>query len=387
LFILYLVNTLLGYLCAHKRSLLLAYQRNDVENKLKTICLILMSIVQIVVIILTKNYYLFFVVNIIFTIVESLLVYRSAKKLFPEIKGKGCVLDIGTRKQISKNVAALSMHRIGAAVVFSTDNILVSTFCGVVILGAYSNYSLILNSIVAIITLLSNALIASFGNMIASKDNEYVYKKFKLVRVIFSVINIFVTTCLLTLFQPFIKIWTGGGIYLLEMQTVLILCISFYLSRSRKCVNMMQDAAGIFWEDRWKAVIEAVVNLFVSIMLAKFIGINGIFIGTIVSTIVAPLWVEPKVLYKYYFKKNVWDYFKRYIIDALIMVVVGCLTFFICSFIPDGGIWLLIAKFAVCGVVSCGLLILAYLPTKEFKECFAMAKSFVKNIFKKKKEK
>ena len=113
-------------------------------------------------------------------------------------------------------------------------------------------------------------------------------------------------------------------------------------------------------------------------------GINGIIIGTIASTIFVPFWVEPKILFKHYFKKNVWSYFKRYLIDAVIMISVGAICFFICSLIPIGGIMLLIARFAVCICLCVILLILAYLPTKEFKDCFKIGKNFVKNLFSKK---
>ena len=60
LYLMYLAYTLVGYWSAHKRSLLFAYQRNDIENKIKTICIIAMSVIQIVVLMIFKNYYLYF---------------------------------------------------------------------------------------------------------------------------------------------------------------------------------------------------------------------------------------------------------------------------------------------------------------------------------------
>ena len=143
LYIMYLVYTLVGYWSAHKRSLLFAYQRNDVENKIKTICIVGMSLIQIVVLVLFKNYYIYFSISILFTLIECILIQVYANKLFPEISGKTHPLDKETKKEITRNVTAISMHKIGGAVVFSTDNILISTFLGVVVLGAYSNYALI----------------------------------------------------------------------------------------------------------------------------------------------------------------------------------------------------------------------------------------------------
>lgn len=386
LYIMYLVYTLIGYFAAHKRSLLFAYQRNDVENKIKTICIIGMTIIQIIVLMVFKNYYLYFSVSILFTLIECILIRKVADKMFPEIRGKARAIDDITKKEITKNVTALSMHKIGSAVVYSTDNILISTFFGVALLGAYSNYYLIISSLISVFTLLSNALLASVGNLIASSDSEYVYDKYRLISFIFACLSAFCTICLVNLFQPFIELWTGGGEYLLEMSTVIIICISFYLMRMRTAVSIFKDSAGLYWQNRWQPIIESIVNLVTSIILAKFMGINGIFIGTIISTVVAPLWWEPMVLYKYYFKKPIKEYFIRYIRDFAIMAISCVITFFVCGLIPNGGVWLLILKFAVCIILAGVLLLLAYLPTSDFKNCFAFGKGILNKLFKKNKK-
>lgn len=385
LYVMYLVYTLVGYLCAHKRSLLFAYQRNDVENIIRTLCIIGMTIIQIVVLIVFKNYYLYFSISILFTIVECVLIQVSANKLFPEINGKAQPIDKDTKKEITKNVTALSMHKIGGAMVFSTDNILISAFLGVVVLGAYSNYNMITASIVSVFSLINNAIQASAGNLIASTDKEYVYSKYKTINFMFSFLSAFCIICLVSLFQPFIAKWTGGGEYMLEFSTVLMIVLSFYLTRMRTATNLFKDAAGLYWQNKWQPIVESVVNLVTSIVLVKLIGINGIFIGTIISTLVAPFWWEPYVLYKHYFKRSVKEYFGRYLLDFIIMIVCCGITYFVCSFIPDGSWLLLIAKFAVCIVLSLVLLVIAYLPNKEFKELFNMGKNILKNIFHRKK--
>jgi len=385
LYVLYLVNTLVGYLSAHKRSLLFAYQRNDVENKIKSICLIGMTILQIVVLFIFKNYYIFFTVNVVFTLIESILVYRWANKLFPEINGDSKPLDKKTRNQISTNVAALSLQKIGNIVVYSTDNILISALLGVVILGVYSNYYLITSSLVSMFYLFINALTASVGNLIASSDKEYVYKKYKQINFIFSFLAAFTTICLVVLLQPFIEVWTGGGVYLLNYDTVILICLSYYLMRMRNANLIFRDAAGLYNYKKFMPIVEAITNLVVSLVLGYFIGINGIIIGTIVSTLISPFWVEPCVLYKHYFKKNVWEYFKTYIKDFIIMILAVLACGGVCYLLPSGGLWWLILRFAVCAVLCMIVLCALYAPTKEFKESFNMLKNFLKNKFLRKK--
>lgn len=382
LYLMYLFNTLFGYFSAHKRSLLFAHQRNDVENKVATICMLGMMTLQIAVLFIFKNYYIFFAVNIVFTVIECVLIHVCANRLYPHINGQSQPLDKVTKKEIFKNVGALSMHKIGGAVVFSTDNVLISSMLGLVVLGAYSNYYLIVSTLMGIFTLLSNAVKGSVGNLIASKEKEYVYGIYQKINFMFSFFSAFCTICMIVLFQPFIKVWTSGNpIYLLKYSTVILICVSFYLSRMRLGVCIFKECAGLFNQDKWKSIIESIVNLVGSIILGIFMGINGIILGTIISTIVAPLWVEPVVLYKYYFEKKPGKYFLTYLRDVLIMLVVASACYLICGFIPDGGLMLLVAKFAVCVVLSVILLILLYIPTKDFKQSLA----FVKNIIKRKK--
>lgn len=387
LYLMYLAYTLVGYWSAHKRSLLFAYQRNDVENKIRTIITIGMTISQIIVLVITKNYYIHFSLSILFTLLDSMLIQVIANKLYPEINGKSQPLDNSMKKEITQNVIALSMHKVANVVVFSTDQILISAFLGIAILGVYSNYYLITSSITLIFMMMFNSFSASVGDLMARKSREYNFEKFKDINFIFAYLSSFCTICCIILFQSFMLVWTNNPEYLLDFSTVILVCLSMYFSRMRQSVLLFKEAGGYYRQDMWRPIAEAIVNLVVSIVLVKLIGINGIFIGTIVSTLVAPFWVEPYVLYKHYFKRSVKGYFARYALDFVIMCVCCVITYFVCSLIPDGGIWWLILKFVVCILLSNILLILAYLPTKEFKELFSMAKGMLKNIFKKKPKK
>lgn len=365
LYIMFLVSMLVGYFSAHKRSLLFAYQRSDVENKVGTICTFLRTAIQAVVLIIFKNYYAYLSITIVFTLAENIAIQVVANKMFPEINGPAPQIDKETKKEITKNVTALSMHKIGGAVVFSTDNILVSTFFGLAILGVYSNYALITTTLGSFFALFISALQASVGNLIASSDTEYVFERYKKIRFVFSYLTAMTTICLFVLVQPFILKWTGSSEYLLELPVVLSICLSYYLTRIRTPVGLFKDAAGLFWQDRWKPIIEAAVNFGVSIGLAFLMGINGIFLGTIASSLAAPIWIEPCVLYKHYFKKSPKKYFLRLLLDFAIMLACGAACYYTCALIPDGGIWLLILKFGICFLLSNALLILAYLPTGD----------------------
>ena len=148
----------------------------------------------------------------------------------------------------------------------------------------------------------------------------------------------------------------------------------------RNVTNMFKSCAGLMWEDRFKSVIEAVVNVVASIICIQFLGVAGVFVGTVISALSAPLWVEPYVLHKYYFKKSTKNFFLTYIYYAIITVIIGAITYFICSLLPSSGLFIFIIKIAICCAVPCLLYLIAYFKTNNFKESFRI----VKGIFKKK---
>lgn len=373
-YLLFLANTLVGYFSAHKRSLLFAFQRNDVENKVKSGTLIVSTVLQIIALLLFKSFYAYVILMVVGTLLDCILVQVFANKLYPEINGKAEPLNPVIKKEITKNVAAMSMHKIGGAVVFSTDNILISALVSYIVLGYYSNYVLITESISTFISLLVTALTASVGNYMATQSSDKIYWFYKKTNLVFAWLSGFCSICLLCLFQPFMYIWTGSEEYILPNLSVLLIVISFYLRKMRANTSMFKDCAGLMWQDRWKPIAEAGINLVASIVLAKFIGLNGIILGTIISTIVAPLWVEPFVLYKHYFKKSVWRYFGKYVFYTVVTLGAGALTYWLCSLLPFAGIGWFVLKCAICLVVPNVIFLLCYFKTSEFKGVIGLAK-------------
>ncbi len=377
-YLLFLANTLVGYFSAHKRSLLFAYQRNDVENKVKSGVLIISTVLQIVALLLFKNFYAYVVLMVAGTLLDCILVQVFANKIYPEINGKAEPLNPVTKKEITKNVAAMSMHKIGYAIVFSTDNILISALISYIVLGYYSNYVLISESISTFISLLITAMQASVGNYMAERPTDEVYGFYQKSNFAFAWLIGFCTVCLLCLFQPFMYMWTGNKEYILPNLSVLLIVISFYLRKMRNTSILFRDCAGLMWKDRWSPIAEAGINLIASIVLAKFIGLNGIILGTIISTVVAPLWVEPFVLYKYYFKKSVWRYFGKYAFYTVVTVGAGALTYWLCGLLPFAGIGWFVLKCGICLVVPNVIFLLCYFKTSEFKGVIGLAKQVLK---------
>lgn len=378
IYLLFLAQTVVGYFFAYRRSLVFANQRNDIESKVSFFVQIITAVSQILIIIFWKNFYAYTTAFVLCNALDALIVFLISYKLFPEIRGKVKKLEKSDTKEIAKNTGAMVFHKLGTAAVFSSDSIIISAFIGASVLGYYSNYTLVTTALASVVNLVVTAFKGSIGNFIAQKPVDEVYKTYKALNLIIIWLVGFMTIGLITCFQHFIRLYTGKDEYVLEMSTVLLLCLSFYLTQSRSLTNTFKECAGLFWNDRFKPLFEAGINLGLDFLLVHFMGINGVILATIISTIAAPLWIEPYVLYKNYFKQSIWRFFVRFLVYTLITVLVGGATYGICYFIPATGVWWFVLRFAVCLILPNILYFIIYFKTPEFKYLLSVAKGLIK---------
>lgn len=99
--------------------------------------------------------------------------------------------------------------------------------------------------------------------------------------------------------------WIGSK-YVFSITTELLIAIVMVLQLVRVPFGIYIDAFGLQWVQRWKSVIEAVANLIFTLTLIQFfhLGVNGILIGTILSTITTVLWIEPLIIYRFSLNRN-----------------------------------------------------------------------------------
>ena len=385
-YLIFLVNTVVSYFFAYRRSLLYVSQRSDLESKINMVVNIFVSILTLVILLIFKNYYLYAVTSIIGTLITNLLIYVLTNKKYAEYVTKPeQKLDKLTKKEITKNVFALMFHRIGSVVVYGTDSFIIYLMIDSATLGIYSNYLLIINAVTAIINIFTNSVRSSIGNLIASENKEKTYNIFTNLNFIYFWMLSFCAICFFILSNPFIQyvFASGNKDYVLSQELALLISVNFYITTSRYLTGTFKDCAGLFYEDRFKPLVESIVNLVVSIVLTKYIGLAGVIIGTITSSLFVSVWVEPFVLFKHYFKINVLKYYIRYILYSCCMAITGLIAWFVCSFITVSGLVSLLFIFVVCILLTLGVLFIFALLFPEFKRSknwlFNILKSFKKN--------
>lgn len=303
IYILYLFNTVLSYLFVYKRTLLDAHQLMYIGTLSKTVSWVLQDIVQIAVLLLTKNFILYLYVYILTTLFSNIYISKKAERIFPFLRDKNIApVEKQERKHILKNIRAMMMHKIGDVIVNNTDNLLISSFVG----------------------------IASVGNLGATASKERVQTIFSSVFLLNHWMFSFAAICLFELLNPFIML-SFGEKYLFTTDIVWILCINFYIRGLTRSCLIFRNSLGLFWYDRYKSIAEALINLIVSIILAQRFGTFGVFMGTFISTVTTTLWIEPFVLYKYHFQTPVFPYYRRLLLYCIECGAVWLAAHFLCE--------------------------------------------------------
>ena len=265
------------------------------------------------------------------------------------------------------------MHKVGGVVVDGTDNILLSKLVNVIVVGLYSNYYLIVNTLSTFMTLVFNSLTASVGNLGALESKERIYNNFNTMEFISSWLYCFAFVALFNLFNPFITLWLGEE-YLFSMPMVFIISFNFYLRGMRNTVLTYRSALGLFEKDKYKAVIEAVVNLIASIILGIKYGAIGIFIGTAISTLSVCLTFEPYIVFKYGFDQKVRKYYARYFVNMALTFVLAGLVYLITRAVTFGPFLQLLFNGVLCLIIPNVVYWLLYRKKEEYKTFSGLVK-------------
>ena len=365
---LFVINSGVSYFLGYKRTLLIADQKKYIDTTYYYSFQLVKYILQVLVLVLSKNYILFLLVMLSTTIAENLVISHKANVLYPFLRDKTKKsLNREETIKIKKNVFALMFHKLGSVVISGTDNILMVKFVNLASAGINSNYVMITSALNSVLGIAYNSISASIGNLVVENRIEKSKSLFDELYFVSAWLVGFSSICLWILFDPFISLWLGPA-YLFEPKTVMVIVINFYLYGMLRPVRTFHSSMGLFWYDRYKPVIESLINLGASIYLAQKIGLVGILIGTAISTITTCFWFEPYVLFKFGMGLPVREYFYNYIRYTIITLLVGWITFSLVNILGIDNKYVdFLASMVLCAFVPNVLYLLLHYRTKDFR--------------------
>lgn len=365
LYLIYLTNTVISYLMfGYKQSLLVAFQRSDIISKRTMAVQILQNMIQFSVLFLTRNYYLYTIFLPVFTVITNLLNLIIVNRMYPQYTPHGEV-SRELKTSIQKKVLALIGTKANATVLHAADNIVISAFLGLTVVGMYGNYFYIMNSIVGVMTVIYSSLTAGLGNSLATESIDKNYEDFKILNFLNAWMVAFCSACLICLYQPFMKLWVGAEL-MFSMRIVVLLVIYFFVYQIRRIGLTYKDAAGIWWEDRFRPYVVMTVNLVFNILLVQIIGIEGVILSTVISMLISIPW-ENSTIFEYIFHKPSKEYYATCVQYTAVTAAMAIVTYAVCVWMPEG--WLgVFLRAGICVVIPNLIFGFAFRKTMEFRK-------------------
>lgn len=368
LYLLQLSATVLSYwLFAYKNCLLNAHQRTDMISKVYFITNSVQYVLQLVVLIVIKNYYWYLIVALFTQLLTNIFTAVVVTKMYPDyhpIKG----IDREVAKGINRRIRDLFTSKVGGVIVNSADTIVISAFLGLATLAVYQNYYYILNSIIGLVAIIFTSCTAGIGNSLIVESKKKNLKDLKKFTFLIVWIAGFCACCLLCLYQPFMEIWVGNE-YTLGFSAVICFCVYYFVYEINQLLNLYKDAGGIWHEDRFRPLVTAISNLVMNIIAVQFFGVYGVILSTVLSTLFIGMpWLLHNLFTVLFNHNDLYNYVITILQYSINIILISILTYVLCSFIPFSGWILFILRGILCCIVPNILFIVKYHKTQEFKD-------------------
>lgn len=364
-YLMYLANTVASYLVVYKTSIITADQKDYILNKYRSYFSVLQTLFMTIFLWLTHNYFIYLLVQVTFTYMQNFYCSYIAGKMYPFINDR-VRMPLKEVKEIFKNLYSVFLYKISGVLLNATDNTIISIMIGTGMVGYYSNYSMITTRLTGLINTIFYSLTASLGNLVVKENPKRRYRVFLVMQSVSSIFSTTCVICLMLLTQDFIRIWLGKS-YVLSSYTLCAILLNFYLGVILLPIWVYREATGLYQQTKYVMVITAIINLILSVFLAKKMGVTGVLLASAISRLVTYFWYEPVLLFKKYFAESSLVYFRHIGINILITIFIsGLEVMTIGKFVPNS--WgMLIIKAIIIGVTSLSLVLVFYSRSGGFK--------------------
>lgn len=307
-FLLMLVSVVISYFFGAKSSLLNAHKDTYITAAISNGGLILQYLLQMAILLWTDSFAAYLCCRILSAFAQWAVTELIVRKKHKDILQSRQELDTQTRADVVRSVKAMLVHKVGTLLVNTVDSVIISIFVGVIALGSYSNYSTLQSSMYGLIGLVFTSLTSSVGHLYAQKSAEASRRYFEGFHLLNFIIG---TVCYLgyyAIVDNLIAILFSAEL-VAEKTIPIVVTLNGFIQFMRQSALTFRDATGTFYNDRWKPIVEGGVNIILSVLLVKWIGVTGVIAATILTNLLICHIVEPYVIYKHAFGAPVKTYY------------------------------------------------------------------------------
>ena len=365
-YVIFVAKNAVSYLFAYKSSVIRADQKRYLVDKVDIYTSVCKVLLQFVAVITLHSYLVYILIDVAQIIVYNVALSVVADQIYPFLS-KCEKLDKGEKRGIFSDISSVFLYKVSYSLLNGTDNILMSMIVGTVYVGIYSNYLTIASNLESFVALLFTALTASVGNLIATADSTQRYKTFNIMQMVSFWLCGNICVSLLFLTQDFVQMWFGKEL-LLDNLTVIAIVLNTFFSICMQPIWTFREGTGMYRQIRYIMFVTAMLNLVLSIVLGKWLGISGILFATSISKICTYFWYEPNILFRDFFQQSVKGYYLNYFMNVMLILFCGVVCYLPISRMREVTVLNWFLKEAICFVVVNSVFFMRYRKTSEMKD-------------------
>ena len=306
---------------ASYQQLLNAQGKYYVISLITLLTTILTYIAKIISVTVFHNVLIMQAMSVIVMIVQVTVYSIYFKKNYGWIN-KNAVID----KKILKNRQYYLIQQMAGLVFNSTDTFVLSVFCGLKVASVYAVYNLVYSALASMISLVRGSTNFVLGQSFYKGKSifEKIYDTYTGMQTALG--SILSSTCIV-LILGFIKLYTKGvtDIDYIDFVAAFLFSFNLILECSRGASLASANIAGKAPQTTWRYVLEASINLSVSLILVQFIGLRGVLIGTSIAGIYR---TTDSILYtnRYVLNRSAFREFSLVILHFSIFIIIAGLS-------------------------------------------------------------
>lgn len=381
IYLLYLFQSASSYFFSYRGSLLIAAQRNYVMTTINYIVVVIQNIIQIAVLLITGNFMVYLLVQIVCGFCTNIFISQKVKKDYPFIDQKDVQpLSREDKWELIKNIKALTVTKLSGLLVNSTDDIVITYFNGLVTTGVASNYTLLSGMLGTLLNMIFGSTSASVGNLLAIENDDTKYHFFKSLDLMSFWMYAWASVGIIGVSGDLVHFLFGES-YILPQSIPVILAINFYIVGMMNVAGTYRNFLGLFRYGQYMLLFTAAINIAGDVILGREFGLFGIFLATAVARLLTNAWYIPYAVFKHGLKRSPALYFIQYFKYALLLVVVSVISCLLCQMVIGNMVLRILQKIIICTIVPNMMFYIAFHRTQEFEYLEKKVLSIIEKFF------
>lgn len=273
-------------------SLLIANQQMHVDNLIRLSLVIVRTVLTIVFLLLGWRMLSLAIANLVAVTITALLAVLRVWRLLPDLQIKRKWFSWDVLKSTGQLGIWFSLGGLAGIVITNLDRIVAAKIISLELVTSLSLTGRVYVLSAGLLQQLTNTARPMLGQLFGNGKMEQAYERYRQIFILSTGITVIAAASLLSINRSFVGLWVGkqnyGGIWL-DLALAMNMIVHAWVLPNRAVLSSNM----IVRPQTLSRLVEGVLNITLSILLAKWIGVTGVVISTAIAGILTSNWYLP----------------------------------------------------------------------------------------------